>query len=171
MRTAINILLLSIIFLNNSLSQEQAWIINGQFENMTIKEVPVNKLYNVDKNFKALEVFGVPLKVDSIDKSAEPLWIFYYPDFTLTYIQLFPTGPELLQIEVSDTEANFTYQDNNLFRSDPQSLKSSFNTFELKSIDKKLSEKEKFGNTHEYLEYHFKGDKIRKLIYKIDTNL
>lgn len=73
MRTAINILLLSIIFLNNSLSQEQAWIINGQFENMTIKEVPVNKLYNVDKKFKALEVFGVPIQVDSIYKSAEPM--------------------------------------------------------------------------------------------------
>jgi hypothetical protein len=40
---------------------------------MSIQEVPVNKLYNVDKKFKALEVFGVPIQVDSIYKSAEPM--------------------------------------------------------------------------------------------------
>lgn len=171
MKTVIKILIIFVLTMNVCFAQEQTMLMSGQFDNLEIKDVPVAKLYVVDKEFKALEVLGKPIKVDSIYKSAEPVWHFYYPEFVLTFIQLFPSGPELLEIEVLDEEANFTLDETNLFRSNQQSLRSSISRFELRTIDSKLSENEKFGREHQYIEYRLNGGVINKIIYRIDPNL
>lgn len=171
MKTAIKVIVLCLLAINVSLAQDEVMLAQGSFNNLKIKGVPLEDLYEMDKNFEGLKVLGEPIKVDSVYMSAEPKWIYHYSGFVLTFVQFFPSGPELLTVEVTKEEAEFSYSDTNLFKNSRESLRGGFNNLHFKVIPEKLTDHEKFGNGHRYLEYHYTSDKLSKIIYKIDPNL
>lgn len=143
----------------------------GSFNDLMIKGVPVKELYEMDKQFEGLKDLGIPEKIDSIYMTAEPKWIYHYPGFRLTFVQFFPTGPELLEIEVTDAKAGFSTSGRNLFENNRQTLKSNLNQLKFQEVSPKLSDNEKFGKELRYLEFQYSANKINKIIYKIDPNL
>ncbi|MBK6265463.1 hypothetical protein JKA74_10480 [Marivirga sp. S37H4] len=171
MKIVIKIVVFSLLAINVSLAQDEVMLAQGSFNNLKIKGVPLEELYEMDKNFEGLKVFGKPIKVDSVYMSAEPKWIYHYPGFVLTFVQFFPSGPELLTVEVTKEEADFSYSDINLFKNSRESLRGSFTNLHFKAIPSKLTDNEKFGEGHRYLEYHYSSNKLNKIIYKIDPNL
>ena len=169
MKTArIFILLIICSFLSNA--QENIITYNGNFKNITLSNIPVEDILNVKTNFQELKKFGTPLKTDSIFRSAEPEWVFYYPNFTLTYVQYFPTGPELLKIEIFNDKANLSINGKNFFNRNNQSLKDYLSTFEYRSLNAQ-KEITNFGKQSQYLEFHLISDEIQKIIYRVDPNL
>jgi hypothetical protein len=171
MKTVIKIIVFSLLAINVSLAQDEVMLAQGSFNNLKIQGVPLENLTEMDKDFEGLKVFGEPIKVDSVYMSAEPKWIYHYSGFVLTFVQFFPSGPELLTVEITKEEADFSYSDTNLFKNSQESLRGSFTNLHFKTIPSKLSDHEKFGNGHRYLEFHYSTNKLRKIIYKIDPNL
>mgnify|MGYP003149724743 CR=1 FL=1 len=171
MKTVINIIIASLLLMNVTIAQDAVMLAKGSFDNLKIKGMPLEDLYEIDNGFEELRELGKPLKVDSVYLSAEPKWIYYYLGFTLTFVQFFPTGPELFEVEVTDPEAEFYYSGNNLFENSRQALRNSLGQIELEEISSQLTDSEKFGDGHCYLEYHYSSDVLKRIIFRIDPNL
>ena len=171
MKTVIKIFVISLILINASKAQEELIIAKGKFDKLSVKGVSFEKLYMVDKDFTSLKDLGKPIKVDSSYMTAEPKWVFYYPDFTLTFVQFFPSGPELMQVEVTNEEAQFNYLSENLFNQNQEALRSRSVNFQFQSVSPQKSDYEKFGDEHQILEYHYFLGKLKRVVYKIDPQL
>ena len=152
-------------------SQEQIILVNGFLKNLSIKGISLNPLYQVSKGFSELEAFGKPTLIDSVYRTAEPKWTFHYTDFSLTYVQFNPNGPELLKIEVMDESAEFLYNEKYLFDFNIKSLKKEFESFEIKAIDRSEINRIYYGSSNYTLEYYFSDKEVKKITYRIDPNL
>lgn len=104
-------------FLANDLfAQQEKVLVEVVLEGLKLEQVDVHELVKMYSGFQPLvDMLGSPKDSTYSEKFSEALWVFKYEGFEMTYIQLSPVGPELLNITVKSPEVEFNLRGAKLF--------------------------------------------------------